>query len=138
MTPTVEPELREVHLGEWEGGLLRLKSQEGHPLMDKMRKEGDWGVIPGAESSARLRDRVVAAIERLHRAHRDEKVVCVVHGGVIGALCAHAVGAPQFGFSGADNGSIHHLVVHDDLWVLRSYNDTAHLGPFTVAAEPLT
>ena len=136
--PLVEPDLREVFLGDWEGGLLRQRSVEGDPIVDRMRAEQDWGVIPGAESAEALRRRTVEAIDRIHRAHPDQKVVCVVHGGVIGALCAHAVGARPFALGGADNGSIHHLVVHDDRWVLRCYNDTAHLGPFTTAAEGLT
>ena len=61
-----------------------------------------------------------------------------VHGGVIGALLGHAVGAPAFEFGGADNGSIHHLVVLDEDWKLRCFNDTAHLGGFTSRAQALT
>ena len=103
-----------------------------------MLDERDWAVIPGAESAEALRARCVAAVERIHAAHRDQRVAVFVHGGVIGALVGHAVGAPAFAFGGADNGSIHHLVIEDDRWHLRCYNDTAHLGPFTAEAEPLT
>lgn len=138
LEPIVEPELREVHLGEWEGGVLRQKAAENDPIFQRMHVEQDWGLIPGAESSAALTSRVVDAIGRIHAAHPDEKVVCVVHGGVISALCAHATSSAQFAFAGADNGSIHHLVVHDDMWRLRCFNDTGHLGRFTVAPEGMT
>ena len=32
-----------------------------------------------------------------------------------------------FAFVGADNGSISHLVLHGDRWIVRRFNDTAHL-----------
>ncbi len=138
LTPIVEPDLREIFLGEWEGGLLRQKGAENDPVYLKMQAEQDWGVIPGAESFEQLQDRCVAAIGRIHRAHPDERVAVFVHGGVIGVLCAFATGARPFAFNGADNGSIHHLVVLDEEWKLRCYNDTSHLGGFTSRAQALT
>ena len=33
MTPVVEADLREVFLGEWEGGLLRMKAADGDPSL---------------------------------------------------------------------------------------------------------
>jgi 2,3-bisphosphoglycerate-dependent phosphoglycerate mutase len=40
---------------------------------------------------------------------------------------------------GADNASVSHLVVTDDRWFIRCFNDTSHLSPtFTVAPEPMT
>lgn len=138
LKPNVEPELREIFLGQWEGGLLRQKGAEQDPIYLRMHAEQDWGVIPGAESMAQLHARCVAAIGAIHAAHPNQRVAVFVHGGVIGALCAHATGSRPFAFNGADNGSIHHLVVQDQEWRLRCFNDTAHLGPFTSAAQGLT
>lgn len=138
LTPAVEAGLREIFLGEWEGGILRQKGAENDPVYLRMQAEQDWGVIPGAESVAALQARCAEAIGRIHRAHPDQRVAAFVHGGVIAALCGHATGARAFSFNGADNGSIHHLVVTGDEWKLRCYNDTAHLGGFTARAQPLT
>jgi probable phosphoglycerate mutase len=138
LTPIVEPELREVHLGEWEGGILRAKAAAGDPLYERMMREQDWGVVPGAESVAALTRRCLEALRRIHARHPDQRVVVVAHGGVIAAVLAHAAGSRPFAFFGADNGSIHHLIVRGDEWVLRCFNDTAHLGPFTTVPEPLT
>ena len=57
---------------------------------------------------------------------------------MIDPQCGHATGARAFAFNGADNGSIHHLVVLGDEWKLRCFNDTGHLGGFTARAQPLT
>lgn len=127
ITAHVEPALREVFLGEWEGGLLRAFAAQAHPIWLQVVAEGEWGLIPGAESSAQLQQRCVGALQRLHAAHPGQRVVCVVHGGVIGALAAHAVGARHRAFDGADNGSLHSIVVLGGSWLLRRFNDTAHL-----------
>lgn len=128
LTPVVEPDLREVHLGEWEGGGFRQHVAEGHPIALRMFAEQRWDVIPGAEPSEAFGARIRATLERIVAAHPDQRVVVVVHGGVIGELVRQAVDSPHgFAFVGADNGSITHLVVHGDRWIVRSFNDTAHL-----------
>ena len=61
-------------------------------------------------------------------AHPDQRVVVVSHGGVIGELVRAACdGGRPFAFVGADNGSISHLVATGDRWIVRRFNDTAHL-----------
>jgi len=125
--PIVEPDLREVYLGEWEGEHYRQRASEGDPLVVRMLEEQRWDVIPGAESAESLRDRVRGAIERIVAAHREQRVVVVAHGGVIAELLAQAVGSRAFGFLGCANASISHLVAVGDRWILRRFNDTAHL-----------
>jgi probable phosphoglycerate mutase len=135
----VAPDLREVHLGEWEGGLFRKHLAEGHPLAVRMREEERWDVIPGAESAAALAGRVRGALERIAGAHPGGRVAVVTHGGVIGQALALATGSRPFAFSGADNASISQLVLTADRWVLRRFNDTAHLADdLSRAAAPLT
>ena len=92
-----------------------------------MRQER-WDVIPGAERQEAFAARVAGAVERIAAAHPDERVVAFVHGGVIGQIMSHATGAGGFAFAGADNGSIHRVVVTAERWHVRSFNDTAHLG----------
>jgi probable phosphoglycerate mutase len=137
LTPVVEPDLREVNLGEWEGGGFRRHVAEGHPLALRMFAEQRWDVIPGAEPTESFGARVRAGLERIIDAHPDQRVVVVVHGGVIGELVRQAVdGGQGFAFVGADNGSITHLVVHGDRWTVRRFNDTAHLGGFDLDPDP--
>ncbi|MFM7063320.1 MAG: histidine phosphatase family protein [Actinomycetes bacterium] len=128
LAPTEVPELREVHLGEWEGGALRLRAAEGHPLYTELIERQRWDVIPGAESSEEFGARLWEGLRRVVAAHPDETVVVVVHGGVIGQLLADTVGVQGFTFAGAENTSISELVVDaGGRWWLRRFNDTAHL-----------
>jgi 2,3-bisphosphoglycerate-dependent phosphoglycerate mutase len=137
--PRVEARLREVHLGEWEGGEFRRYVAEGHPIALQMRTEQRWDVIPGAEPSDQFAGRVRGALESIAAAHANETVVAVTHGGVIGQALAEASGSRPFAFLGADNASISHLVVMPQVWLIRRFNDTAHLGlHFSEAPEPLT
>ena len=139
LEPQVDPDLREVYLGEWEGGTFRKHVAEGHPVAQRMYAEQRWDVIPGAEPADAFAARVRAAIDRIATAHPDETVAVVSHGGVIGQVLSDASGSRGFAFTGSDNGAISHVVVTADRWVIRRYNDTAHLGlAFTTAPEPLT
>jgi probable phosphoglycerate mutase len=128
MEPVEVSDLREVHLGEWEGGALRLKAAEGDPVYFEVIERQRWDVIPGAESSEAFAARLWAGLGGVVAAHPDQTVVVVVHGGVIGQLLADTVGVQGFTFAGADNTSISELVVDaKGRWWLRRFNDTAHL-----------
>lgn len=136
LEPVVEPDLREIFLGEFEGGLFRKMSADGHPAVETMRKTGDWGAIPGAETNEQLRARTTGVIERVAKAHADELVAVVCHGGVISALVGHAMNQHPMRYGGARNGSISHIVVAEQHWILRSFNDAAHVGGLTADHEP--
>jgi probable phosphoglycerate mutase len=139
LTPVVEADLREVFLGAWEGGLLRQRVSEGDPIALRMVAEERWDVIPGAESTAALNERVTRGLTAVAAKHPDQLVAVVTHGGVIAALMSIATGSRPFAFTGADNASISHVVITEDRWVVRRFNDTSHLGAgFSVAARPPT
>ncbi len=125
--PIIEPDLREVHLGEWEGGIFRIRAFENDPVYQQMQREQRWDAIPGAESHGELRTRVFGALTRIAANHPDELVVAVVHGGIVGHILAEATGATPFAFNGCDNGSISHIVLVDGNIAVRRFNDAAHL-----------
>jgi probable phosphoglycerate mutase len=134
----VEPGIHEVGLGEWEGGLFRKHVTEGHPLAIRMRMEERWDVIPGAESNEAFAERVRNAITAIASRHANEAVAVFTHGGVIGQVMSIATGARPMAFVGSDNGSITHIVVLGNFWIVRRFNDTAHLhAGFTTSPEGL-
>jgi len=128
LTPIVEPGLREIRLGEWEGGLYRHKVITRDPLALEMFARERWDVVPGAETNEELADRVRAGIERIAGAHPGGRVVAFSHGGALGMVLSLATGSRPFAFVGMDNGAISTIVVTPERWHLRSYNDVCHLA----------
>jgi 2,3-bisphosphoglycerate-dependent phosphoglycerate mutase len=136
LTPRVEPGLREVHLGEWEGGQYRQRVAEHDPIVMQVFQAERWEVIPGAETSASFSARVREAIDRLAAAHPGQRLAVFTHGGVIGQALAQASGSRPFAFLAADNGSISRLLITGQRWIVRGFNDTAHLASPDPAATP--
>ncbi len=142
LSARVEPDLREVFLGEWEGGEFRRRAAAQDPRFVKMMQEDEWGFIPGAETTQQLTDRCMAAMQRICNEHQGQRVIAVVHGGVIAAIIGCATNTRHL-FHGPDNCSISHLVfdgsggtdltksAHASKWILRCFNDTSHLGGFS-------
>ena len=128
LAPVVDADLREVCLGEWEGGLLRQMAVDRDPLFQQVMKEQRWELVPGAESRAVFGGRLRAAVERIVATHPGGRVLVFSHGAAIGELLAQASGAHPFAFLNVDNASISKLVVAPERWVVRGFNDTAHLS----------
>jgi 2,3-bisphosphoglycerate-dependent phosphoglycerate mutase len=129
LQPAVIDNLREVSLGEWEGGEFRIRMAEADPVALQAVAEERWDVIPGAERMEAFAQRVRSGIEAIVAAvGPDVSVAAVVHGGVIGEACRQATDSRPFAFVHADNGSFTRVVVAPGgPWLLRSFNDTAHL-----------
>ena len=133
LEPIEEPDLREVHLGDWEGGVFRAKAHENHPLYQKMQGQQRWDVIPNAESSESFKLRIGEALRKVIKDNRGKLVVAVVHGGVIGQILSEAAQSRPFAFNGSDNGSISRIVSIEGKLILRAFNQTDHLQ--SVASE---
>ena len=129
LEPQVIPELREVYLGDFEGGEYRIRAGRGDPIIKQVFAEERWDAIPNGESWEDFGARVTAGIERIVAAvGPDTSAVAVVHGAVIGQLCRQATASRPFAFVHADNCSVSRLVVGGDgRWLLRAFNDISHL-----------
>lgn len=127
LDPIIEPNLHEVHLGEWEGGIFRIKAAENDPLYVRLRQEQRWDVIPGAEPEDVFRDRIQRGLNNIAANHPDQLVVAMVHGAVIGHIISQATGARPLSFVDSDNGSISHIVIHQGRVTVRRFNDASHL-----------
>jgi probable phosphoglycerate mutase len=82
--------LREIDVGEW-SGLTTAEIERRFPGGFRRHLDGGDGWERG-ETHAVMSARIVSATLRLASAHADETVLCVLHGGVIRALLAHAEG----------------------------------------------
>lgn len=126
----VVSDLREVHLGELDGGAFRIALHAGDPRIAEVFLQERWDVIDGAEPMAQLAARTKAGIEQIVASvPAGATVAAVVHGGVIGELCRRASGSRPFAFVHADNCSITRLIVlPDGRWSVRSFNEVGHLA----------
>ncbi|MEA2441352.1 MAG: 2,3-bisphosphoglycerate-dependent phosphoglycerate mutase [Thermoleophilaceae bacterium] len=136
LEPVVVPDLREVRLGEWEGGELRIRAAHRDPKFFEVIEAERWDVIPGAEPAEEFAERVAAGLRKVIDAVGPGAVaVAVVHGGVIGELARQATKSRPFAFVHSDNASITRLVVFaDGRQLLRSFNDVAHLATLSRAS----
>jgi probable phosphoglycerate mutase len=125
--PVVDADLREVFLGEWEGGLLRQKAVDGDPMFEQVLRNQRWDVVPGAESREAFGGRLRRAVERIVGTHPGGRVVVFSHGAAIGEILAQASDSAPFAFINSDNTGISRIVVTPERWIVRGYNDTAHL-----------
>jgi probable phosphoglycerate mutase len=128
--PTILRELREVFLGDFEGGEYRIRAGRGDPVIKRVFEEERWDAIPNGESWEDFGARVTAGIRQIVEAvGPNTSAVAVVHGAVIGQLCRQATDSRPFAFVHSDNGSISRLVVFEDgRWLLRSFNEISHLN----------
>ena len=89
---TVDPRLREVHIGGW-SGLTMAEIETRYPEELERWLAGDpEHTFDGGETYAAMGERVVSAVEGIAARHPDEEVVVVLHGGPIRALFAHVAG----------------------------------------------
>lgn len=85
-------ELRELHLGRWEG-LTREEAVRLYPE-DAGFSFRDLGKdkVKGGESLIELKARVLPVVEELLKAHEKERVLIVAHGGVNRVILCDAMG----------------------------------------------
>lgn len=131
LSPTLEPRLREVNFGEFEGKLSRENAE--HPAFHTWLADPVNGRTPGGESYLDLRNRALEWIDGLPE---SGEVIAFVHGGTVQALVTGIVGIPPLAAHRLWTLTILHtsitvLARHPTptgpAWTLERLNDTAHL-----------
>lgn len=87
--------VRELHFGDWEG---RSAAQIMEQQADELGRfwADPYGFTPPAgEPVSNFAERVLAAVDGLHRVHTGKRVLLVTHGGVMRLLLARARGLPR-------------------------------------------
>lgn len=104
LTVEVDPDLREIDQGEWEGLETAAIGERWPELWGEARH---YSRRPGGESPGEVRARCMQALHRIVAAHPDDPVVVVTHGGPIRWLSAEAAGLDDRGSArlrGVGNG----------------------------------
>ncbi|KAF5451344.1 hypothetical protein F2P56_026457 [Juglans regia] len=124
-----EPDLRERHLGDLQGLVLREAaklSPEAYRAF--LNHKTDQEIPGGGESLDQLYERCTSSLERIGRKHKGERVVVVTHGGVVRSLYKRA--CPNGRSRGKVlNTSVNILHLSDgDEWTIKSWGDVSHLN----------
>ncbi|HVM34986.1 MAG TPA: histidine phosphatase family protein [Actinomycetota bacterium] len=85
----IEPDLREIDQGEWEGLTVEEIRERWPELWGPARH---YSARPGGESPQQVRARATRALARIVEGHGDQAVVLVSHGGTIRWITAEALG----------------------------------------------
>ncbi len=88
----LEPRLREIDLGIWEG-MLSEEIEQKYPqeLADRARNPF-YSRAPQGESPHDVAKRVLAAMDEIAEPHRDESILIVSHGIALAIIICHAEG----------------------------------------------
>ena len=125
----VEPDLKEIEAGEFEGTVIDDLGTSFSQLLVNWRQEGGSAKLPGGESLIDLEDRVWSAIQHIAGKHKQEVVAVVSHYFVISATICKALGLPlgHLGRIRVQVGSISTLDFDDKQPRLLALGDTCHL-----------
>lgn len=90
----LDPRLREIHQGEWQGMLVTdIRARYGQQFAD--RHSDPWRVAPpGGETAAQVRSRLEAALIGIRAAHPHGTVAVVTHGFIMAVARVVCDGAP--------------------------------------------
>lgn len=121
-----EPGITEITIGATDD-TMALRDRLPWLAMIAIR-DGSWAGIPGTEPSARVRERMLRALDAIAARHPGERVAVVSHAGAINAaLGAIASSDHDFLFPLA-NASVSVLRIGGGRRLLMSANDTSHLA----------
>jgi broad specificity phosphatase PhoE len=94
MQVILEPRLREMHLGDWEGMFSEeIRARYPHEL-DERARDPIHTAAPGGESPVQMAARVVAAANEIGIRHCGETVMLVAHGVSLAVLTCLSLGIP--------------------------------------------
>jgi probable phosphoglycerate mutase len=124
-TVQCDERLREIDPGAADG--LRWDEYVSTFGAIDLLREPDRPFAPGGESHHQFVWRVEQLLQDLAKAHVEQTVVAVTHGGVVRASLLTLIGAPARGDIGPVRNTSVTVWEHGGTWVLERYNDTAHL-----------
>jgi len=140
LEPVLDPELREIYLGAWQGLTYAEITQRFPDEWDAWRSGRDIR-RGGGETYGELSDRMVRVIERIARAHVGRCAIVVSHGAALKTFAGHVLGMGPGSstwlrsFRVQDNTGV--SVVEWEAGAgfrIAAWNDAAHLGDPVVEA----
>ncbi|XP_044475961.1 phosphoglycerate mutase-like protein 4 isoform X2 [Mangifera indica] len=128
-----DPELRERHLGDLQGLVLREAAElKPDAYLASLSPRTDQEIPGGGESFDQLYGRCTSSLQKIGNKHTaacftGERVVVVTHGGVIRAF--HKRSAPTENLPGKiQNVSLNIFRLAGEEWMINTWGDTSHVS----------
>ena len=127
----VHRDLREIHLGEWEGRTPEEINRHYDGAFDRWKTAPSSIAIPGSEGLPQFRQRIRQVMETLLRHTPAGPIAVITHGGVIASLLAQLLDAdfdlllPRLRL---DNGGVSIVDFNHGFHVIHTINDLRHLA----------
>ena len=127
--PMLMPELREIHLGDWQGHTTAELRELMPAELERVWANPINEAPRGGETRRELQRRVVAAIRSIADRHPDQTVLVVSHGGALRALACWLLIADLRAVRRLelDNCALCLVDLHRGEPTLRRWNDACHL-----------
>ena len=128
----LEPGLREIDMGPWEGLPWGNITRRWPEEMYAFNNDPDRWHVDGAESFPQVLERMKGSILRIAAENDGKTVACVSHGMAIRTLAAHILGISSENMntmSHGDNTSVTSLFVENGEIRLEYCHDASHLPP---------
>lgn len=131
----LDPDLREMHYGEWEG----LSGESLRESQKELMREFFLcrAPAPGGETVAEIRQRTAAAIRRIATAHTGQTVLVVSHGNAIAAMLSELLSMPieaSWSFTVENTSLTRMQISKSGRLTLQGFNDASHIHGLAVPA----
>jgi broad specificity phosphatase PhoE len=129
LTPVLEAELRERHMGVFQGLLFSEIPDRFPEVYAAYQTAGHFATIPEGESAEGRRARGVRILTAIAEAHAGQTVVVVTHAGFLTGFLEHVLGlSPGSGSRFEKHNAAYNAFAYDGGgFRLQTWNDIAHL-----------
>ncbi len=90
----LDPRLREIHQGEWQGLLINDIQKLYAKAFIQRQTNPLWVAPPGGETAIQVRERALASIQDIRQAYPDQSIAVVSHGFIIAVILAYYHNTP--------------------------------------------
>ncbi|MBM9616788.1 alpha-ribazole phosphatase [Desulfobulbus rhabdoformis] len=122
---TTDSNLQEFHFGDWEGMHFKEIAKQYPDIWEMWLTDWEQTQIPGAESFAGFKQRVITMVEQMVQSHAGKRLAVVSHGGCIRTLLAHffseSVSKGYWQFK-VDNATLTEIEFMGELPILTRFN----------------
>ena len=91
----IEPDLRELHFGVWEGQSAAALMETDADALGRFWSDPYGFTPPDGEPVEQFAERVLMAVSRLQQRYAGQRLLLISHGGVMKVLLARARGLPR-------------------------------------------